>query len=455
MDHVIGAVTRGISMGVAVTSEAIAGRTGPKNPPVDYTTQQHDLDAIETREEPSQTRDSDTEQSTIEEISAKFLSVHITAVPAGFQLRPLPNPVVLPQRRPRNKQRGFIRAYAPSLGECAAIDQKTFVDVISTWDQASKASPIFDVLNLACFAVGFIPGGVGCSNLTENPGLLISQIPSAVSATVGTAVMIAQELQLRYKSNKYLEQLNEVLFKPRGLFAMVMVYKPDMADEAILEANTADPTRVALVKHSDDSLSGAKKILRRLHVHSGAVPSDDYIPECAELIYPTSDNALTSQQLKLPGIPAESQQAIQNYLDRRAQDAWAHKNCDSKLSKASPPREKGYVNRFCDPDHRVNSGSIFGLLTGGTFDPISQGRVYRAEAAAKAAKQLPLTEQERHDAYMGRKVRNRVTGTPSKKIPLLEKIVRKDVLYFVVCNLPTENEKTEIRTMVAKMKSET
>ena len=266
--------------------------------------------------------------------------------------------------------------------------------------------------------------------------------------------MIAQELQLRYKSNKYLEQLNEVLFKPRGLFAMVMVYKPDMADEAILEANTVDPTRVALVKHSDDSLSGVKKILRRLREHSGAVPSDEYIPECAELVYPMLDDALTSQQLKLPGIPAESQQAIQNYLDRRAQDAWAHKNRDSKLAEALPPQGKGYVNRFCDPDHPVNSGSMFGLLTGGTFDPISQGRVYRAEAAAQAAKQPPLTEQERHDAYMGRMVRNRVTGTPSKKIPLLEKIVRKDVLYLVVCNLPTENEKMEIRAMLARIKSE-
>ena len=173
MDHVIGIVTRGVSLGIAVTSEAIAGRKGPRNPPIDYTTQQQDLDAIETREGPSPAHDSDNEQNTIEEISAKFLSVHISAVPASFQLRPLPKPVVLPQRRPRNKQRGFIRAYAPSLGECVAIDQKTFLDVISTWDHASKASPIFDVLNLACFAVGFIPGGVGCPNLAATPGLLI------------------------------------------------------------------------------------------------------------------------------------------------------------------------------------------------------------------------------------------------------------------------------------------
>lgn len=51
-----------------------------------------------------------------------------------------------------------------------------------------------------------------------------------------------------------------------------------------------------------------------------------------------------------------------------------------------------------------------------------------------------MTESERHDAYMGRKVRGRVTGTPSKEIPILGKMLRKGVLYLVVVNLPGDEE---------------
>jgi hypothetical protein len=40
----------------------------------------------------------------------------------------LPCPVIIPQRRPRDKKRGFVRAYAPVLESCG-IDQKTFLDL--------------------------------------------------------------------------------------------------------------------------------------------------------------------------------------------------------------------------------------------------------------------------------------------------------------------------------------
>lgn len=55
--------------------------------------------------------------------------------PANSAVRPkLPCPVILSQRRPRDKKRGFIRAYAPVLEECG-IDQATFLDFL-------KANPL-------------------------------------------------------------------------------------------------------------------------------------------------------------------------------------------------------------------------------------------------------------------------------------------------------------------------
>ncbi|KAK3167102.1 hypothetical protein OEA41_010227 [Lepraria neglecta] len=49
----------------------------------------------------------------------------------------LPCPVILPQRRPKDKTRGFVRAYAPVLAECG-IDQATFLQFIKTIDKASE-----------------------------------------------------------------------------------------------------------------------------------------------------------------------------------------------------------------------------------------------------------------------------------------------------------------------------
>ena len=51
----------------------------------------------------------------------------------------LPCPVVIPQRRPKNKEGGFIRAYAPVLLECG-IDEATFMNFIDSLNQAVKVS---------------------------------------------------------------------------------------------------------------------------------------------------------------------------------------------------------------------------------------------------------------------------------------------------------------------------
>jgi hypothetical protein len=51
----------------------------------------------------------------------------------------LPCPVIIPQRRPKDKERGFIRAYAPALLECG-IDEATFLNFIDSLNQAAKVS---------------------------------------------------------------------------------------------------------------------------------------------------------------------------------------------------------------------------------------------------------------------------------------------------------------------------
>ena len=113
----------------------------------------------------------------------------------------LPCPVILPQHRPRDKKRGFVRAYAPVL-EDVGIDQGTFLDFLRTFKKACEADGWLQAVNLAAFGAGFVP----------NP------IAMGVSTAVQFAVGVAMEVQrlsrytflgtcVRMKAKNELEQI--------------------------------------------------------------------------------------------------------------------------------------------------------------------------------------------------------------------------------------------------------
>lgn len=89
-------------------------------------------------------------------------------------------PVVLPQRRPKDRNRGFIRAYAPVL-QTKGIDQETFLEFIETFENASQAAPWIQAINLASLAA--IPLGPAFSTL--------------VSIAITMAVNVATEMHSR------------------------------------------------------------------------------------------------------------------------------------------------------------------------------------------------------------------------------------------------------------------
>jgi hypothetical protein len=107
---------------------------------------------------------------------------------ASYPRGKLPCPVILPQRRPRDKKRGFVRAYAPVLEDCG-IDQATFLDFLKTFHQSSKEDPWLNVVNLAAAGAGFAP----------------SAIAMGVSIAVQFAVGVAMEVQRR--TRYYLQTL--------------------------------------------------------------------------------------------------------------------------------------------------------------------------------------------------------------------------------------------------------
>jgi hypothetical protein len=90
-------------------------------------------------------------------ITQHFIERH--PAPQCLPAQKLPLPVILPQRRPKNRMRGFIRAYAPDLANCG-IDEAMFLDFLETFNEASVASPWLNAINLAGLAFFHLPTGI-------------------------------------------------------------------------------------------------------------------------------------------------------------------------------------------------------------------------------------------------------------------------------------------------------
>jgi hypothetical protein len=84
----------------------------------------------------------------------------------------LPCPVIIPQRRPRDWKRGFMRAYAPVLGDCG-ISQDTFLHFLKTFDAVNKQLPLLQVINVAAFHIAAVPIIINCMYPSKSPTPII------------------------------------------------------------------------------------------------------------------------------------------------------------------------------------------------------------------------------------------------------------------------------------------
>ncbi|KAF3044719.1 hypothetical protein E8E12_009721 [Didymella heteroderae] len=146
------------------------------------------------------------------DLAAAFLNRHPS--PTSADSHPLPDlitPVLIPQRRPNIRGRGFALAYAPILSTFD-ISQNAFLDFIITLNASIKPSPYLSAINLTSFA---------CE---ASPEPLIGFLIGEAVETVTDAIM---EVQSRMRSNDFLHKINDGFFMPRGLFAFVGMWRPN------------------------------------------------------------------------------------------------------------------------------------------------------------------------------------------------------------------------------------
>ena len=110
---------------------------------------------------PEYSREDPTQEQSAESAIDGFLFGHArSAEPLGTTPAPkLSKPVVIPQRRPGNKERGFVKAYAPDL-DAFGIDQESFLAFIRAVNKAAQASKWLQAIQVAAFGTGFIPNHI-------------------------------------------------------------------------------------------------------------------------------------------------------------------------------------------------------------------------------------------------------------------------------------------------------
>ncbi|KAL3472488.1 hypothetical protein BJX99DRAFT_262271 [Aspergillus californicus] len=366
--------------------------------------------------------------------------------PAKDTLHRLPYPVIIPQRRPRKKDRGFVRAYAPVLDDCG-LSQEVFVRFLEYLDTVNHASAWIELVFIAA--------------------QITSSIPFPAAMIVGTIVAVvagtARELQMRTRANTFLEMVNRDLFMPRGLFALVIAFKPEdstrqgplgtvagSAKKTLFKKEKVDLNQAAIKwSNPDPNRSSFGRRLDNIRVQSGETNSEIELPEVASLIYPDLDRVAADlceegqEKSQLQGVMEKFSGAgdwVNDYMDRRAMVFYEAKHPGTPLV-APPEHRTPMKSRFNDPDHPANSGSIIALVTGGLIPLPGPGKLLAKRNEVLGIDRLLGRHADPNDG--------RLIASTGKRF--VKRTLLKDVLYLAIVNLPTEEEVAESRARLGDM----
>lgn len=239
-----------------------------------------------------------------EQLAESFAQRH--PVPETYAQPVLPYPVVLPQRRPRTRARGFVRAYAPDL-DAFGIDQDAFLDFIDRANESCRGCEALGMLNFASMA---------CIPLSS------PWIGVAVSVAIQLAVKTAIAMDGRRKSNGFFDKANQDFFMPRGLFCLVMTWDPDIDDPCI----AFDMDQAVGEAMTNGEQGGLGKIKHKFQ-KADAVAA--VIPEVAPLVFPVLDNMDLDPETRKKNdtLRLKARRKFEfaaGYRDKRAQAKFVH-----------------------------------------------------------------------------------------------------------------------------------
>ncbi|KAK6213747.1 hypothetical protein QIS74_09749 [Colletotrichum tabaci] len=122
----------------------------------------------------------------------------------------LPYPVIIPQRRSATtRARGFVCDYSPAL-RSAGVGEKSFSGFISQLNRVAELKPRAHAVNFGEFA------DVVCAGMRPDP---------FISAAVRKAVEMTSGVGKPTVMNKFVANMNDELFKPKGLVCLLITWE--------------------------------------------------------------------------------------------------------------------------------------------------------------------------------------------------------------------------------------
>ncbi|TVY13107.1 hypothetical protein LARI1_G008983 [Lachnellula arida] len=256
------------------------------------------------------------------------------------------------------------------------------------------------------------------------------------------------------RANSFLDQVNDGFFKPRGLYCLIMTYKPESSDTH------------GCVNMMKSLSSSSSSFFSKLRVSSGKTHGELELPQAAPLIFPALD-AAAEEGARKKNRMKETSKFVADYMDRRAQATYAGENPGSALALATT--EPRFRSRFADPNHAASSGDLVALVTGGAVDMRSRqgglggllgklplgrgggggGGGLQGVLSDRFGRQGALggrfgrgsQDYERQNVIQERFGGGRGRGTGGRDSGgFVKKIIQKDVLYMMIVNLPSEEE---------------
>ncbi|THX17656.1 hypothetical protein D6D17_02433 [Aureobasidium pullulans] len=489
MAHIISGIVQNVGGGIGLASEAYKAHKAKKTQSMDeYTARQsepssgHERSASEYEEEAWELdeaqddligvprngdMDNPTDPGTLADT---FISRLPPSIPtSAFSKEKLPFPIIIPQRRPKDRSRGMVRAY-PLILEQRGIDQAMFIDFIETFNKSTQATKWIAALNLASIGTMWLP---------TVTGLLVSM---AITA----ATTAAMEVQGRYRTNIFLHKTNEQFFMPTGLFCLVVTWNPDNPDAQA----TVDFESMARKVMSGSS----GQFMSSLRSSNGRTHGEFQWPEVAPLIYPGLDTlaATSDEEGKAKRSSWKKKRVfVEDYMDRRAQAKFAMDNPKSTLAAGPKPK---FSSRFADPSHPANSGSLVALISGGAVQMPERGNMMGSPSGGSFGdRDVRGTERfgrrsiggfgrefgsrfdraggDRSDSSMvgSQPVRSNNDSKASERglggicggrgganagpLGFVQKVMKKDVLYLLVVDMPSDAELAEAHETASELLS--
>lgn len=349
-----------------------------------------------------------------------------TYVDNPLTMNSLPYPVILPQRRPNDKSRGFVRAYAPDLGRYKGIDEPTFLNFLKQFHKSSQASGFFTVINIAAMGASFAPGAIAF----------------AVTISVQMASRVAAEAQSRHRTNSFLDKANEELFHPRNLHCMIMTFKPEASGNAVLNFDIKSDSSIGAhsaisqlksVASNASNTSGGMMGGGQFRTSDGVTKGEFEIPQSAHLVYPITLSSEALSDTDETGLVRQHRESswkstgkfLADYKDRRAQAKFAIAyGDDSKLAIPGASDSSRFASRFSDPN--VNP---FDFISGrGQSRNGSRDRKTLAKRDARDRSRKPSREKESSQGLIGG----------------MKGMMQQDILYLLIAEIPSEGEMRDI-----------